>query len=349
MAAFLGIVIAVMAFFVPRTVVFAHEVYVLTKEQFAEGLKNQGLRALTALESPENLLIFIKISLAILLLLILNFFFQRSRIGKKLDRRLERLVRFGPLLVRLAIAFSFLFSALDGKFLGPELSLGMMPFSSILRVALFVASFFLAFGIWTELAALLAFLVFTIGAYTFHWYLLTYLNYLGEILVLFLFGSRNWSLDYYLFGPLKRFKKLRNYETMILRVFYGVGIAYAAISVKFLHPILTVTVVKLYNLTRFHWLFPSDPLLVTLGAALVEFLIGVFLILGFEVRLTVFVSLVYLTLSLMYFREAMWPHLILYGISLNLLVSPEQFTLDRFFTRSGFLGKKAERRIKKAA
>ncbi len=45
-------------------------------------------------------------------------------------------------------------------------------------------------------------------------------------------------------------------------------------------------------------------------------------------RLTILISLFYITLSLLFFRERVWPHLLLYGISFNLLVQPETFTID---------------------
>jgi hypothetical protein len=157
---------------------------------------------------------------------------------------------------------------------------------------------------------------------------MTYLNYLGEIIVLLLFGLRVWSVDGVLFGPLKRFPRLAPYETTIIRIFYGTALIWAAVTVKLIHPELTVTVVNNWNLTRFHWLFPSDPLLVTLGAGIVEAVIGIFIIFGFEMRMTILISLFYITLSLLYFRELVWPHILLYGISFNLLVEPESFTLD---------------------
>ncbi|GBD34292.1 hypothetical protein HRbin35_00002 [bacterium HR35] len=46
--------------------------------------------------------------------------------------------------------------------------------------------------------------------------------------------------------------------------------------------------------------------------------------------MTVLISLFYITLSLIYFKELVWPHILLYEISLNLLVQPEILTLDHF-------------------
>jgi uncharacterized membrane protein YphA (DoxX/SURF4 family) len=157
---------------------------------------------------------------------------------------------------------------------------------------------------------------------------------LGEIIVLILFGAREpWSAYRWLFGKLARLPIIKQYESDIVRVFYGLALMYAAINVKFLHPILTISVIVQYNLTRFHLLFPHDPLFVVLGAALAEVAIGLFIMLGFQLRLTILVTLFYITLSLIFFRESVWPHLVLYGISLNLLITPQKLSLDNWLAK----------------
>jgi uncharacterized membrane protein YphA (DoxX/SURF4 family) len=233
--------------------------------------------------------------------------------------------------VRITIALALFFSALSNSFLGPELHIGAFPYAYLVRALLFAISGMIAVGFMTELAAFAGVIIFLGSLFVYGPYVLTYLNYLGELIVLSLFGMRMFSIDGYLFGSLKRFVSFERYGTLIVRVLYGLALVYAAITVKLLHPDLTVTVVNSWNLTKFHWLFPSDPLLVTLGAGIVETVIGLFIIFGFELRLTVLISLFYITLSLFYFRELVWTHLLLYGISFNLLLQPETFTLDHLF------------------
>lgn len=316
--------------------VSAHEAYVLPQPFFwSELSKPFSLQALQALYNPENVRLTFIIAGCTLLGLLLNFFFRRSRTGERVSRSFEKFAPYGPLFVRAAIAAAFFYSALSWSFLGPELPLMHMPFAHVLRVILFAASVMIALGFLTELAAFAALIVFCIGFKIFGLYVATYLNYLGEILVLLFFGMRKWSVDGLLFGSLKRFPVFREYGTSIVRVFYGLALMYAAVTVKFLHPALTVEVVNHWNLTQFHWLFPHDPLLVTLGAGIVECVIGFFILVGFEMRLTILVSLFYITLSLLYFRELVWPHLMLYGISFNLLFEPELYTVDNLlFGRS---------------
>lgn len=310
----------------------AHEAYVLDHAFFWQQMMlPYSTHAVDALKSPANVALTLKIVGSVLLLLVLNFFFRRSRVGQHLNRTLERLAKFGPLFIRVAIAAAFYESAASWSFLGPELSIHQMSLAWLIRATLYAASIMIALGLFTEVAGGAALIAFTLGYFTFGAYLSTYLNYLGEIVVLLLFGMRTWSVDRWLFGSRVWLQRWKKYDTTIVRICYGAALIFAAITVKFLHPALTVQVITQWHLTQFHWLFPSDPLLVALGAGLAECAIGFFILVGFETRLTVIISLFYITLSLLYFRELVWPHLMLYGISLNLMVQPETFTLDRLF------------------
>lgn len=313
-------------------VVWAHEAYVLPTDLFWHDVAlPPSLYALHALLNPGNLYLIAMIVCGILLLMFLNFIFRLTAWGSRVHSFIERFAFTGPLFVRLAIATSFFFSAYSWSFLGPELPITRMPYASLIRGVLFLSSILILLGLYTRIAASMSLIVFTIGFVVFGMYLITYFNYLGEIIVLTLFGMRTWSLDRLLFGKLKYLKQFEKYETTIVRICYGIALVYAGITIKFLHPALTLQVVNDWNLTQFHWLFPGDPLLVVFGAGLSEVVIGLFIIIGFEMRLTVLISLFYITLSLFYFRELVWPHLMLYGISFNLLVQPEIFTLDHLF------------------
>lgn len=314
---------------VPQSLL-AHEAYVEPRDVFWEQWHaSLNFHALSAWHSHHNVVITLKVVTGILVLLTLNFLFRRSSAGQAFNKWFERFATIGPLFVRVTIAVALFFSALSMSFLGPELELTAMPWSSAIRFALFAMSIMILLGICTELAAAMGLIIFLIAFGTFGSYLLTYTNYIGEFIVLLLFGMRFWSIDTPMLGTLSGWRKqYEKYETTIVRIFYGFALIYAGITVKLLHPELTVKVVTDWNLTQFHWLFPADPLLVTLGAGIAEIVIGLFILIGFELRLTVFISLFYITLSLLYFRELVWPHLILYGISFNLIVQKEVFTLD---------------------
>ncbi len=313
--------------------VSAHEAYVLPHSQFELGLKQISLHAFAALRDPGNIRFCLLVTAGISLALILNFLFAQTKLASEITRRLEAFSRFGPWIVRITVSVALFFSAYTNSFLGPEIGLNTLPYGVVLRGALFLISGMILLGFFTELAAAAAMVIFIVAGFVYHWYLATYLNYFGELVVLILFGTRIWSLDRLMFGLSRSFTKISQYETTIVRICYGLALIYAGINIKLLHPSLTVDVVNDYNLTQFHWLFPHDALLVTLGAGLTEFTMGLFIVLGFQLRLSVLVSLFYITLSLLYFREAVWPHLLLYGISINLLITPQQLSLDNYLSR----------------
>lgn len=326
------LVVVVLGLFSLFSTVSAHEAYVMPYDTFWNGVHQTSNPSIfEALENPADIQVTAIIVVSVLLFLGLNFLFRLSKPGQKVHLFFEKFSRFGPHAVRISIAVSLFFSAWSGVFLGPELHGNLFAQSELIRGTLFVISFMILFGVMTELAAVVGIAIFISAFSVFGSYMLTYSNYLGEFIVLLLFGMRVFSVDKYLFGPLKRFHSLEKYETLIIRVMYGFALIYAAITVKLLHPDLTTSVVTTWNLTQFHWLFPSDPLLVAFGAGIVECVIGLFIIFGFEMRMTILISLFYITLSLLYFRELVWPHILLYGISFNLLVQPETFTLDHLF------------------
>jgi len=234
---------------------------------------------------------------------------------------LVRFSRVGLFVIRIALAAAFLYGASTNSIFGPELSLQNLPLSHVLPYIGYLIGGMLLVGLFTEVAAVLALILFAFAAYVNGFYLLTYLNYLAEIVVLILFGSRFLSLDLVIFGKLKRFSKLSEYENTIIRVGYGAALLYAAIYIKIIHAEIPLEVVKQYHLNQFHWLFPHDPLLIVLGAAIVEIIIAIFIIVGFSTRFTNIILVFYLTLSILFFKETVWPHYMLYGISISLLIN----------------------------
>jgi hypothetical protein len=318
----------------------AHEVYVLTKNQIASSMQASGLNIFDSLRDPHNLKLFFTISIGIGLAFLANLFFRHSAIGAKLRGIVEKGHVMGPIFVRLAVATSFFYSAATWSFLGPELSLHDFPYGGAIRIILYALSAMFLLGIFVEVASLVGLGIFILAIHQYGWYMLAYFNYFGEFIVLILFGLRVFSFDRLFFGKGNRLQALEKYKTTVVRVCYGVALGFAAIYVKFLHPALTYTVVTEYKLTQYHWLFPGDPLFVVLGAALSELAIAICIIIGFQLRFVVLISLFYITLSLLFFKEAVWPHYLLYGISLNLIFDKEVFTFDNLIDKYWPFGRK---------
>lgn len=322
----------------------AHETYVLSREEVKNGMADTTVDLFSAVKNPQNLWLLIEISIAVLVVLIAFFYLQNSQVGRQVDKKLRNWSDLGLLFVRITLALALFYSALSGSIFGPELALDNLLFAPFLPSILFGISFLLFVGLFTEVAAFIGLLLFSFAAITYHWYIFLYLHYAGVFVTLILFGSRVLSIDSLLFGPLERFKDWKNFEQTILRITYGFALAFAAFYVKLLHPALTLTVINRYHLTQFGFLFPSDPVLAVFCAFLAEFSLGLFILLGFETRLMALVTLALYTLSLLFFQEAVWPHFLLYGLSISLLFSNGG--------RSGIdliLAKKFRRSAKKSA
>jgi uncharacterized membrane protein YphA (DoxX/SURF4 family) len=328
---YLYITVVLSAFFA-APLAYAHEAYVMPLEQFHAGLEAERFNIFNALKDPSNLKMFLGISVAVFLALVCATIFQRMY-GRKVSLWLTKWQRYAQLILRVALGAALLFGALSGNFLGPEIALADISSMPFLRLALILASFLIISGFMSEIGALVALGTFLFAIPHNGWYLMSYVSYLAEMIALIIFGPGAFSLDSRLNISRVRFSRFKENEVFLVRLGYGVALMFSAISIKFLHPALTLSVINDYHLTDFHLLFPPDPMLALLGGALAELTIGFFVLIGFQTRLVVAVSLFYITLSLLFFNEAVWPHLILYGLAFYLLLSPQKLAVDNLIER----------------
>jgi uncharacterized membrane protein YphA (DoxX/SURF4 family) len=307
---------------------YAHEAYVMSPDEFQAGFEAERFNIFDALRDPSNLKIFLGISVVVSIGLICAIIFQRMY-GRKVSTFFTRWQKYAQPVLRIFLGAAFVIGALSSSFLGPEISIE----APLLRLALLLSGALIIFGFMSEVGALIG-----LGTYFYlipqhGWYLMSYVSYLAEMVALLIFGPGAFSLDKWLNISRLRFERSKANEVFLVRLGYGVALVFSAISIKFLHPLLTLYVIDSYHLTDFHLLFPSDPLLALLGGALAELAIGFFVLIGFETRLVVAVSLFYITLSLLFFNEAVWPHLILYGLAFYLILSPQKLAVDNLIEK----------------
>lgn len=331
---FFVLVLSGLFFYAPKPA-SAHENYVLTKEQIDFGMRDYSINVFSALNNPENLKTSILITSAIIAAICLYFVFQHSSLGTLIDRQLNKLEPFGHVLLRTALGVSFLASAATNSYLGPEISVFSLPFGSVIRIVLYFVGAMLILGFLSKFAGAISLAIVALATIVYKDYMLTYFNYYGEFIALIFFGSRVFSLDKKILGLSKFAQKYKQYEIAIIRVTYGISIIYPAISIKLLHPSIIITIVNQYHLNNFHWLFPSDPLLIALGSGLAQVAVGTALILGFQTRLNTFVTFVLMTLSVVVFKESVWPHLILLALAAYLMINNGgKLSLDFLISKS---------------
>jgi uncharacterized membrane protein YphA (DoxX/SURF4 family) len=303
------------------SVASAHENYVLTKAQIDTDVAYHGPNVFSSLENAGNARTAAEVAIVSTIFVILYFFFDHSHFGRQFNKEFEKLEPIGHVILRFALAISLFASAHFFVYLGPEIPLTSLPLGILLNPILYILGLLLILGFWTEIAAGLSLIVLILSFVVYKDYMLTYFNYFGEFLALMLFGTQYFSLDSLLRTSKAWVRKYYDYEVGLIRITYGISILYPAITYKLLHPEVIIDIATRYNLTQIHWLFPRDPLLISLGTGLAQLVVGICLIIGFETRLNTLITFALMVLSVLYFKEAVWPHYILLALSLYLTIN----------------------------
>lgn len=308
------------AAFLPLAV-SAHENYVLTKAEIDAGMADWSVNAWNALAAPGNLAVAAKFGSGLIILYVVYFFFERSAWGEAFDRWIRRGESFGDALLRIVLGVSLLYSARLGVFLGPEIPLSSIPGGHYFTIALYVLGALMVLGFFSRIAGTGAMIITLLATWAYKDYMLTYFNYFGEFAALALWSSYVFSIDRLRDKAKIVAGKIRRWEAVILRVTYGVSVLYPAISIKILHPAIVIEIVKQYHLADIRWIFPPDPLLISLGTGLTQIAVGLAIIVGFETRLNSLITFTLYIMSILYFKEAVWPHYILLALAAYLFIN----------------------------
>ncbi|MBI5470143.1 hypothetical protein HY968_02360 [Candidatus Kaiserbacteria bacterium] len=321
----------------------AHEVYVLDSAAIMRDIVNPSPNPLALiLQDPQQFLFWALIG-AILISTVFTMSITH-RVQDTFSPFLMRLKPWAAPIARVTLGACLIASAYNNALFGPELPFSDFgTFGRMIQITLYISGILSLVGLWTRAAGSLALLIFAAGIAKYNIYMFTYANYLGEIFFAMILGSGRFSLDHWLNLPkMARFnlaifaklgRRLEPYAFPVLRILFGISIAFASYYAKFVHSQLALDVVTKYHLTNF---FHFDPLFIVLGAFCVELLIGLFLILGVEIRHTALFFLFWLALSLLYFGEAVWPHLVLVGVLLALFCHGyDKLSLEGYYFKRG--------------
>ncbi len=325
----------------------AHEVYVLTPAEIASSMTTASVPPLDTMMADLHLFIFW--AFIAIFTVAGTFLISISRQFESVcDPALMTIKRYAPFVSRVTIGLSFLASALFGATYGPELPIlaTFGTFSPVVTTTLVIMGVLITIGLWARAAAVLALVLYAVATYFHGSYMLTYINYLGEILVLLIIGSHGLSVDRLLGKPGKRPKQMHAlvrtfapFSFLILRVCFGISLIYASYYAKFLHSDLAYQVVTLplaghaLGLATYMHFAPS---FLVLGAGIIEIVLGVFFILGLEIRFASAFVCFWIAMSLWYFGETVWPHLILFGIPVAFfLYGYDKYSLEGLLFKKG--------------
>ncbi len=330
----------------------AHEVYLLSPSEVAEAIATAPFDHYQVVLENLNQFMFWAF-IAILLVIVVFVASISHKLEVNIRPLLQKIHPYAVPLVRVTLGLALIACAYFKSAFGPELPLAEVygSWADMIRIAFFVLGVLLTAGIYVRLASLAAFALFCVAAVQEWPYILTYTNYLGVIIVTFavgtsahtISGKRHQAADMLgldaFFVPLAQ--RLAPYAFLILRVCFGVSLLVASIYAKILNNMLALAVATTSfapHTTSLAQALGFEPHFLVLGAAIVEVVIALFFILGVEIRFTSLFLLFWLTLSLLYFGETVWPHLILIGIPLALVCyGYDRYSLEGwFFKKSKF-------------
>ncbi len=320
----------------------AHEVYVLTPQEITNSLHIAPFNMWVVLTANLHQFIFWAFIAALTVFVAFGVSLVRP-LERFVDPLFERGRRYAPAVARVTIGLSFLAAAYYQASYGPELPLAATfgGWTPLVTAILIVIGVLITIGLWARLAALVALGLYIIACYFHGWYMLTYTNYLGEILVLLIIGAHHGSLDHAA-GHAKNFidrlsAKVAPYSFLILRVCFGVSLLYASLYAKVFYNNLALMVAELPLAGHAHaiaYYFGLEPHFMVLGAAIIEIVIALFFILGIEIRFTSLFLEFWLSMSLWWFGEVVWPHVILIGIPIAfILYGYDKYSLEGWLFR----------------
>ncbi|HUD03897.1 MAG TPA: DoxX family membrane protein [Candidatus Paceibacterota bacterium] len=323
----------------------AHEVYVLSPAEIKADIASPSPITFAIVTTHAGQFTFW--AFITILTIVTIFFISISHwLENKLDPFFAKTKRWAPLVGRVTMGISFLAAAYYQATYGPELPIAPAYgiYTPFITVVLIILGLLIIFGIYTRIAAVASLCIFGYSVYLHGVYMLTYLNYFGETMMLLL-GVHSFSAIEGDVGKTKDVllrvgKKITPYAFLILRVCFGIALIYASAYAKLIHGWLALQTVTLplaghpYGLAHY---FGLEPHFFVLGAAIIEILIGLFFIFGIEIRFTAVFLMFWLTLSLIYFGEIVWPHLILFGIPIAFICyGYDKYSLEGFlFKRNG--------------
>jgi hypothetical protein len=330
-----GVVLIVTGFFINPLFVSAHEVYVLDSASIANDISQPSLNLFKVALSHEYLFLFCLFLGLLGVLSILGISLSR-KIESWIDPILLKIKPYAGHIAQITLGAALIASAYYGALFGTELPLQTLfgTYAFMVTLGLYFAGALLVLGMYPRLGGLIAIVAYSFAFAKVGVYMLSYMTYFGEALVTLLFGGG------YVFLTLKHpwgsgnlISAIQKRKHFLLRIAFSISLIYAALYAKLIHGALALDTVTKYHLTNY---FHFDPLFIVLGAFLVEMTIGIFYLIGFEIRFTSLFFLTFLTMSLLFFGESVWPHIVLIGTAITMFLHGyDEFTIEHPWYRKG--------------
>ncbi len=319
------IVLAVISFFAPLFT-HAHVGYVISHDDMLAHKGPDALYLLQALAQPANLVIMFTTILVVGLL----YYFAHKNVFigtymRDIRFTLSSYYEFVPWILRLALGMALIGSGIHNVLISPLL--GGYAVFSFLQIML---GFLMLAGFLLVPAAIAAFVLY-LFAFTRDFYMLGNLEFAAAALVMIILDNARPGLDDILLFPKIALKEFTKYVPFILRIGLGGSLIFLAFYEKLLNPHLSELVVTQYSLTT---IIHVSPAMWILSVGIIEFILGIFLFIGFRIRLTSAITFIVLSFTFFIFREDVYSHVTLFGIlSVLFVTGAGAYSVDTWITR----------------
>ena len=224
---------------------------------------------------------------------------------------------FIPLIIRLALGVALVVAGTKSAIFLPNVVDARIGSLEV------VIGFCLLIGFMGRLCGLVALGIYIFGLSTSH-YLIGTMESAAAALLVVAYGSRRPSVDE-LFGvdvlavPLEKLWNVIQENTgMILRIALGGTLIWLAISEKAFNPRVCEAVVLQFKLES---VIPVTTSMWVFSVGVIEFAVGLVLILGFFTRTFSVIAFLVLTISFFYFKEEVAGHVTFFGALMTLLIT----------------------------
>src|SRR5579872_6154722 len=238
--------VCILCVFSPH-VASAHEVYVLTPAQIQQAIHTPSISPVAVIEQNARQFTFWAFlgGFILLAIFLISIFRPLERLCAPF---LTKLKPFAPIIGRITVGLSFIAAAYYRASYGPELPLAQTfgHFTPFVVGLLYIIGIMIILGLWVRVAAFAALCMFAIAVYVHGYYMLTYVNYLGEIIILLLLGAGGFALQKSVrFAGRKQIEKIGFF---ILRVLFGTALIFASAYAKLIYSNLAFDTVTKYHL-----------------------------------------------------------------------------------------------------
>jgi uncharacterized membrane protein YphA (DoxX/SURF4 family) len=317
------VLVAAFVFGLPAAV-SAHVAYVITPEEVSSHSGMDWGFVLAPFRTPSDLAImFVTIIVVAALLIAARKIVPIRAFFDRIVARLASYNEYIPWIIRLALGIALIGAGTAGVLISPTFA-GGHAFAFVQ----FALGFCFLMGFLIVPSALVAIGLFLYGA--FHMpYLIGNADFLALAVGVFVYASARPGVDDILQISMIRPASLKRREWIATVVRLGLGVAFVflALHEKLLNPGLSDLVVSQHNLTNF---LPVSENMWVLSAGLVELALGLLIIVGVYTRLVAVVSIVVISLTFFFFKEAVYSHVTLFSaLAILAIEGGGRWSLDR--------------------